>query len=69
MHDGRFLTLDAVLEHYTNGVQQSPTLDPQLQQPGHTGISISTEEKIQLLAFLKTLDDRVFITDRRFSEQ
>jgi len=69
MHDGRFLTIDAVLEHYNAAVQITPTLDPQLQQPGHTGIAMSAEEKRLINTFLKTLDDRVFITDRRFSEQ
>lgn len=67
MHDGRFYTLDAVLDHYRSRVQSTPNLDPSLQ-PGE-GIAISDEEKIKLLAFLKTLDDKDFITNRLLSEQ
>lgn len=69
MHDGRFYTLDGVLEHYTAEVQDMPTLDPLLKQNGKLGISLTAEEKKLLLAFLNTLNDKEFITDRRFSEQ
>lgn len=69
MHDGRFFTLDAVLDHYTSQVQNTPNLDPQLQQGSQLGIAITAEEKLKLLAFLKTLNDRAFVTDKRFSEQ
>ncbi len=65
MHDGRFLDLDGVLEHYNSQVQNTPNLDPTLQQ----GIALTADEKAKLLAFLNTLNDRVFITDKRFSEQ
>ena len=34
MHDGRFNTLEAVLDHYANGVQVSATLSPMLQKDG-----------------------------------
>lgn len=69
MHDGRFFTLDAVLEHYNSQVQPSPTLDPQLQQNGTTGIPLTTDEKNKIIAFLNTLNDRSFLFDKRFSEQ
>lgn len=65
MHDGRFLTLDAVLDHYTTQVQQTPNLDPLL----HSGIPLTVTERIKLLAFLNTLNDRSFISDKRFAEQ
>lgn len=69
MHDGRLLTLDAVLDHYTTGVQASPTLDAALQQNGRTGIALTAEEKGKILSFLNTLNDRAFLFDKRFSEQ
>ena len=50
MHDGRFGTLAAVMNHYQQGVVQSSTLDPILQQNGNLGISLSDEEKGQLIA-------------------
>jgi cytochrome c peroxidase len=69
MHDGRFFTVEAVLEHYNSQVQYSPTLDASLQHNGQMGISLTTDEKIKILAFLNTLNDRSFLFDKRFSEQ
>lgn len=68
MHDGRFYTLEAVLEHYNSGVQNSPTLDPILNQNNSLGIPLSALEKTQLIAFLKTLTDHEFLSDPKFSE-
>ncbi|MEZ7515129.1 cytochrome-c peroxidase [Flavobacterium frigidarium] len=68
MHDGRFGTLEAVLDHYSSGVNGSLTLDPILQNDGKIGIAISAKEKLQLIAFLKTLTDNQYLTDKRFSE-
>lgn len=64
MHDGRLLTLDAVLDHYTKGVQATENLDPLLKN----GIGLSNEERTALLAFLQTLNDRSFITNKLLSE-
>ncbi|CAD0007216.1 cytochrome-c peroxidase [Flavobacterium salmonis] len=68
MHDGRFGTLDAVLNHYASGVIDSQTLDPILKQNGKLGISLSDTEKKQIILFLKTLTDTQYLTDKRFSE-
>jgi cytochrome c peroxidase len=65
MHDGRFRSLDAVLNHYSDEVKNMPTLDPLLKN----GIALTASEKIQLKAFLNTLNDKNFITDKRFAEQ
>lgn len=67
MHDGRFSTLEQVLNHYSNEVKDSETLDPLLRQDGFTGIRISENEKIKIIAFLKTLTDKEFVKDKRFS--
>jgi cytochrome c peroxidase len=64
MHDGRFSTLTQVLNHYTSGISSTPNLDPQLAG----GISLSTQERNDLLSFLATLDDHKFISDPRFTE-
>jgi cytochrome c peroxidase len=69
MHDGRFYSLEGVLTHYTSEVQDMPTLDPLLKQNGRLGIALTAAEQKQVLAFLNTLNDQEFITDRRFSEQ
>lgn len=68
MHDGRFRTLDAVLNHYTSGIVESPTLDPFLKKNGNLGIHLTPSEKSQIIAFLKTLTDTQFLTNKRFSE-
>ena len=68
MHDGRFLTLNAVFQHYTEGVQDSPTLDPLLKKD-RTGIALGDQEKVKLTAFLSTLDDEEFINNPLLSEQ
>lgn len=67
MHDGRFYSLEAVLEHYNSGVVASPTLDPLLA--GDTpGIRLNTTEKANLVAFLQTLTDTHFLTNPLYSE-
>lgn len=68
MHDGRFLTLRAVLTHYASKVKASPTLDPLLQKNATPGILLTAEEQMALLVFLKTLNDPAFVTDSRFAE-
>lgn len=69
MHDGRFYTLDAVLDQYALHTKQTANLDPLLQQAGTTGIPLTAAEKSDLLAFLNTLNDQQFVTDKMFAEQ
>lgn len=69
MHDGRLLTIDAVLDHYTTNVQPTQNLDPLLQNGSTLGITLTTQEKENLKAFLKTLDDKSFLTEKKLSEQ
>lgn len=64
MHDGRFTTIDDVLEHYNSGVHQTPNLDPLLT----AGIALSASEKDAIKAFLNTLNDEEFVKDIRFQE-
>ena len=69
MHDGRFETLEEVIEHYATGVKQSSTLDELMFhniEPG--GLPLSAEDKADLVAFLKTLTDTSLSVDSRFSD-
>lgn len=66
MHDGRFKTLDEVLEHYNSGVKQSPTLDPLLQKNSTPGISLTATEKTRIIQFLQTLTDNSFTSNPDF---
>lgn len=76
MHDGRFTTLEQVLDHYANdkpgskdSIYVSPTLDPLLNAAGQKrGISLTSAEKQSIIAFLRTLNDDDFIKDKRFSD-
>ncbi|MCA9083486.1 MAG: hypothetical protein KDA81_05500 [Planctomycetaceae bacterium] len=67
MHDGRFTTIDRVLEHYNWSVRPHPNLDPRLQE-AVKGIALPEKEKVALAEFLKTLTDRSVLTDVRFSD-
>lgn len=69
MHDGRFLNLDAVFDHYIREVQNTPNLDPSLVANGTRGIAINSDEKSKLLAFLNTLNDEEFINNKLLAEQ
>lgn len=64
MHDGRFESLEQVLDHYSNGVKNSSTLSSLLLG----GIPLTAQEKQDIIAFLKTLTDNTFINDRRFAD-
>lgn len=61
MHDGRFDTLDSVIDHYSFGVQRSATLDPNLAKHPNGGIALSARDRSDLVAFLKTLTDPLFV--------
>ncbi|MES2455620.1 MAG: cytochrome c peroxidase [Bacteroidota bacterium] len=69
MHDGRFLTLDGVLEHYNTEVRDTPNLDPVLYLGNKLGIALTENDKLKLTAFLGTLNDTEFINNTLLSEQ
>lgn len=66
MHDGRLNSLSKVIDHYRSGIVQSSTIDPLLSSGN---MVISDAEKQQLILFLNTLTDPVFLSDKRFSEK
>lgn len=68
MHDGRFYTLEAVLNFYSDNVEDHPNLDPQLKQNNHIGIEMNAQEKQFIIAFLKILSDKNFISNPKFAE-
>ncbi|WP_157637700.1 cytochrome-c peroxidase [Flexithrix dorotheae] len=68
MHDGRFKSIDEVLDHYAQNMVNSPTLDTLLTgQNDKIGIPISENEKQAIVAFLHTLTDLSFIQNQAFS--
>ena len=66
MHDGRFSTLEEVIEHYNSGGNYSSTVDPLMKKLG-VGLQLTNQEKQDLLAFLKTLSDSEFIANPAFT--
>jgi len=75
MHDGRFETLEEVIEHYDNGIHQSSTLDILIIEGSNENqasgerpqLFLTEQEKEDILAFLHMLTDEEFITNTQFS--
>lgn len=69
MHDGRFDSLEEVVEHYSSGIQNHPTLHPTLRNGNGTpaNYNFTEEEKAAVVAFLHTLTDEDLIDDEKFS--
>ena len=61
MHDGRFQTLEEVVEHYCTGTKRSAALDPNLAKHPDGGVPLSDDDKKALVAFLKTLTDSAYV--------
>ena len=71
MHDGRFATLEEVVNHYNSGIQRSPNLD-NVFKSWDTGeaitLGLTDGEKAALVAFLHSLTDENYMKDTRFSD-
>lgn len=67
MHDGRFATLEEVVEHYNSGIKESSTVDPAILATKDTGLMLTEQDKADLVAFLKTLTDESITSDARFA--
>lgn len=69
MHDGRFTTLEAVLNFYDSGIVDNGNVDELLlKEDGTYGISLTDYEKESIISFLNTLTDNEFLEDERFAE-
>ena len=69
MHDGRYNSLEAVLDHYSDSVYNSETLDPIFNKAdGKKGIALTASEKQSIIAFLRTLNDQQFIQEAKLSD-
>lgn len=62
MHDGRFKTLEEVIDHYDSGGHASSTIDPFMKYTSG-GLKLPQSDKEALIAFLKTLDDESLTTN------
>ena len=70
MHDGRFATLEEVIDHYSEGIQPNPALGPPFGVRGDqaTRLNLSNRQKSALIAFLNTLTDPEMLSDPKFSD-
>jgi len=70
MHDGRFATLEEVVEFYNAGVVDNPNLSPPLRNPDGTvrRLNLTQQQKDALVAFLRTLTDASLATDPKWSD-
>ena len=68
MHDGRFETLDEVIEHYRFGVTDAPHTDALLKAGPQPGLDLTDDEQQALVAFLNTLTDTGFLTNEKLAE-
>jgi cytochrome c peroxidase len=67
MHDGRFTTLEQVIEHYNSGGHPSSTISPFMKYTSG-GLMLTPQKKADLMAFLRTLTDTSFINNPAFSD-
>jgi len=68
MHDGRFKTLDDVLNFYSTGVVASKYISPLMHHVSTGGVQLTPPQKAMLKAFLMTLHDDEFITNPNFAK-
>lgn len=69
MHDGRFNTLEEVVDHYDLHIKRSSTLDPALLQVvDNGGLKLTDEDKVDLINFLHTLTDNTFLNNEEYSD-
>ncbi|WP_348702810.1 cytochrome-c peroxidase [Tenacibaculum sp. 190524A02b] len=68
MHDGRFATLEEVINHYSEGLKDSPTIDPLMKKASTGGVQLTDKDKADLKAFLLSLSDNNFINNPVFQE-
>ncbi|TYQ00013.1 cytochrome c peroxidase [Tenacibaculum adriaticum] len=68
MHDGRFLTIDEVINHYSEGLQNSETIDPLMKKIDQGGVNLTSQDKADLKAFLLSLSDYDFINNPKFQQ-
>jgi cytochrome c peroxidase len=64
MHDGRFASLDEVVDHYNGKLHRTRNLDPNLAKHPESGLGLSADDKAALVAFLKTLTDEPLLTPK-----
>ena len=76
MHDGRFSSLEEVLDHYNEGIRLSGTLSPLIMEANNieqgvavqVSLNLTAKEKTAIITFMHTLTDRQFLSNANFSD-
>ena len=68
MHDGRFATLEEVINHYNTDIRNSSTVDPALVPTMDTGLMLDATDIEDLINFLNTLTDEHYLTNQDYSD-
>jgi cytochrome c peroxidase len=68
MSDGNIKNLEEVIDHYNIGLKESTTLDPALRFTKEKGLMLNTQDKADLVAFLKTLTDYTLLSDPKYAD-
>ena len=63
MHDGRYATLDEVIDYYSHDIHWSPYINPLMHHMAYGGVQLTVKEKKDLKAFIRTLKDETFLTN------
>ena len=66
MHDGRFQTLEEVIDHYNESIKESSTADVTVLNTMDTGLFLDEQDKQDLINFLKTLTDETFLNKEEY---
>tara|TARA_R110001632_G_scaffold47202_6_gene119616 strand:- start:15721 stop:16746 length:1026 start_codon:yes stop_codon:yes gene_type:complete len=66
MHDGRFESLEEVINFYSEGLQISSTIDPLMKKVNQGGVQLTAQDKADLKAFLLSLTDNGFVNNPNF---
>lgn len=66
MHDGRFNTLEEVVNHYNEGIKESTTADQTVLNTKNTGLLLTEQDKQDLVNFLHTLTDETFLNNEEY---
>lgn len=67
MHDGRFATLEEVVDHYNEGIKESSTVDPTVLNTKDTGLFLDDQDKEDLINFMHTLTDYTYLRNREYA--
>lgn len=68
MHDGRFETLEEVIDMYSHSVLMTPLVNPLMHHANTNGVQLTPTEKSDLISFLKSLTDEDFVTNPKFAK-